>query len=1063
MLACACFIDGLLDMIDTLSGSLHFLRSNARAALLACMPAALVLLSSCGGAADPENSVIPQSISFPAVATLTFNAPPQALAAAASSGLPVSYSSSTPAVCTVTGNTLIINAAGTCTVAANQAGDVTYAAAAPVTQNINVLRAAQSISFVAPGNQALGGAPVTLVGSATSGLSLTFSSSTPLICAVSGNTLTLVAGGRCQIAAQQAGNGNYLAAADVAASFDVSVVLQSQTISFPALGNQTLGGAAVPLAATATSNLPVSFMSLTPAVCVVGGTNLTLLTAGTCTVAASQPGNGVFAAAATVVNTLAVATAAQTITFATPAAQTLGTPAAALVASASSGLPVSFASSTAAVCTVSGSTLTLVAAGNCTITASQPGNGSFSAAAPVARTFAVQAGAQTISFASPGNQTLGTAPPALAATATSGLPVLLVSTTPSVCSVSGTTLTLIAVGTCSVEARQAGNASFAAATPVVRAFTVASAAPVAQTISFPQPASQTLGTGPVALVATASSGLPVSFASTTPSTCSVSGSTLTLVAVGSCIVDASQAGNASFNAAITVSRVITISAPAPAAQTISFASPGNQTLGAGPVALVATASSGLPVSLVSNTTNVCTVSGSTLGLVAAGTCSVTATQGGNASFQAAPSVTVSFNISAAPLSSQTISFPSPGTQTFGISPVTLVATATSGLPVSFTTSTPGVCTVSSNSLTLLAVGNCVVTANQGGNGSFAGAAAVSNSFTVLPGAQSISFASPGTQALLTVPPALSATASSGLQVVFSTTTPGVCTVSGITLSLVSAGLCTINANQGGGGNFGPAPTVSQSFTVNRAAQTIGFTSPGDQTLRTATPAVSATASSGLAVSIASTTSTVCTVSGSTLTLASAGTCTLQAAQAGDATYAPATLSVSFAVLKYELFANGGFETVGTTTPALAWRQAASGYSLSTDARTGQFSVRLASPAISAAIALQNSVDDGMRQQLEVGSAPVLTFWAKGFAGTTANLTYSLRYLDGVGNILATTGNQVFGAAINTTTWSLITAAPLTVPAGAVAAFIEFSQAMGAIDPGLGLLGGTVLIDDLSLK
>jgi mono/diheme cytochrome c family protein len=83
---------------------------------------------------------------------------------------------------------------------------------------------------------------------------------------------------------------------------------------------------------------------------------------------------------------------AQTITFATPAslAQTVGV-SATLGATASSGLAVSFASSTAAVCTVSGTTLSFAAAGSCTVTASQGGNTAFLAATPVPRTFTVAA------------------------------------------------------------------------------------------------------------------------------------------------------------------------------------------------------------------------------------------------------------------------------------------------------------------------------------------------------------------------------------------------------------------------------------------------------------------------------------------------------------------------------------------------------------------------------------------------------------------------------------------------------------------------------------------------
>ena len=160
------------------------------------------------------------------------------------------------------------------------------------------------------------------------------------------------------------------------------------------------------------------------------------------------------------------------------------------------------------------------------------------------------------------------------------------------------------------------------------------------------------------------------------------------------------------------------------------------------------------------------------------------------------------------------------------------------------------------------------------------------------------------------------------------------------------------------------------------------------------------------------------------------------------------------------FANGGFETAGATTPAASWLQAASGYSRSTDAHSGSFSAQLMSPNFNAAVMLQNSKEQGMLMDLTAGDAPTLSFWAKGFAGTTGNVLFALRYLDNVGNILANSNNQFFQNSINTSSWTEITYNLGAVPTGATAAFIEFSQGIGPI--GGDLKPGTVLIDDLYL-
>ena len=86
--------------------------------------------------------------------------------------------------------------------------------------------------------------------------------------------------------------------------------------------------------------------------------------------------------------------ASQTITFGTLASIPLSTATFMVAATASSGLPVSFASTTPAVCTVSGNTVTVLALGTCSIVASQAGNGSFAAATSVAQSFNVTSGPQ---------------------------------------------------------------------------------------------------------------------------------------------------------------------------------------------------------------------------------------------------------------------------------------------------------------------------------------------------------------------------------------------------------------------------------------------------------------------------------------------------------------------------------------------------------------------------------------------------------------------------------------------------------------------------------------------
>jgi hypothetical protein len=60
---------------------------------------------------------------------------------------------------------------------------------------------------------------------------------------------------------------------------------------------------------------------------------------------------------------------------------------------------------------------------------------------------------------------------------------------------------------------------------------------------------------------------------------------------------------------------------------------------------------------------------------------------------------------------------------------------------------------------------------------------------------------------------VSASASSGLSVSFSSLTPGVCSVSGTTVTLLTGGTCTVRASQAGNATYGAAPDVDRSFTI----------------------------------------------------------------------------------------------------------------------------------------------------------------------------------------------------------------------------------------------------------
>lgn len=161
---------------------------------------------------------------------------------------------------------------------------------------------------------------------------------------------------------------------------------------------------------------------------------------------------------------------------------------------------------------------------------------------------------QTIALSAPASApTLGTAIP-LSATASSGLPVTL-SVVSGSATLSGTSLTLNVPGSVVIRASQAGDTNHEPATAEI---TVTSTARLTQTIAFAPLANRLTTDAPFTLSASATSGLPVTFALVS-GPASLSGATLRLSgAPGAVVVRASQAGNAAYEPAQAVTQTFNV-------------------------------------------------------------------------------------------------------------------------------------------------------------------------------------------------------------------------------------------------------------------------------------------------------------------------------------------------------------------------------------------------------------------------------------------------------------------------------------------------------------------------
>lgn len=291
----------------------------------------------------------------------------------------------------------------------------------------------------------------------------------------------------------------------------------------------------------------------------------------------------------------------------------------------------------------------------------------------------------------------------VAASSTSGLPVALSidAAAAGVCSISASSVSFQSAGTCIIDANQAGDADYQPAPQVQQSFAVARRD---QTIAFTStPSGAEVFGGPAYTVtATSTSGLPVTFSidASAASVCSISGADVTFTAAGTCVVDASQAGDADWNAAPPAQQSFAVGR---AAQTVTFtsAAPADALVGGSPYTVAAMASSGLPVAFTIDAaaSSVCSVSGNSVTFGGAGSCIIDAEQAGDANWQAAPQVQQIFTVEQclSPSLAQVKLDTMPGGAQFCIKNDTGTATEFTYLPINLDSAdVPGLRVVASN-------------------------------------------------------------------------------------------------------------------------------------------------------------------------------------------------------------------------------------------------------------------------------------------------------------------------------------------------------------------------------
>ena len=387
----------------------------------------------------------------------------------------------------------------------------------------------------------------------------------------------------------------------------------------------------------------------------------------------------------------------------------------------------------------------------------------------------------------------------------------------------------LVIGRKHIMAAGAALAAIAAATAFAIVGASAGTAQQAQTITFtssppasPAPPStyQVTATG-------GGSGNAITFSIDPGSAqvCSISGATVTFNQAGTCVIDANQAGDASYQAAQQAQQTVTVNSAPLLTQTITITSTPQPNLVPGDTYTVTATGGGsgndIYLSIDPASAPVCSVAGATVTFNQAGTCVIDANEAGNASYQAAPQVQQTAIVKKL---GQQITFTS--TPPAGAAPGdTYTVTATGGasgnrVVFSIDPASAPVCSVAGATVTFNQAGTCVINASQAGNARYRKAPLAQQTATDQQIAQTITFTStPPTKAAPGVPkggyPLAATGGGSGNAVTYSIdpASAAVCSVSGSTVTFLKAGTCVIYANEAGNTRYQAAPQAQQMVTV----------------------------------------------------------------------------------------------------------------------------------------------------------------------------------------------------------------------------------------------------------
>ena len=452
-----------------------------------------------------------------------------------------------------------------------------------------------------------------------------------------------------------------------------------------------------------------------------------------------------------------------------------------------------------------------------------------------------------------------------------------------VATISGNTVTIVGAGTAVITATQAAAGNYTASAPITANFVVNRIAPKLSNFNIQ---AKDFGTAPFTLTPPTSTNTSGVFSYTSGNTgvATVLGNQVTIINAGTAVITATQAETTNYtvSAPITADFVVNPIAPTLGAFTVP-----TKDFGTAPFTLTPpTSNSSGEFSYTSDNTSVATISGNMVTIVGAGTAVITATQAaaGNYTLGSTPAI---FTVNPiAPKFLDTFTIPA---KDFGTAPFTLTPpTSTNTLGAfSYTSGNTGIATISGNMVTIVGAGTVVITAMQAATTNYIESEPVTADFVVNPIAPTLSNFSIPAKDFGTAPFTLTPPESTNTSGAFSYTSgnTGVATISGNTVTIVGAGTAVITAIQLATTNYLQSTPITADFVVNPIAPTLtNFTIPY-RNFGTAPFTLTPPSSNSLgAFSYTSDNTSVATVLGDVVTIVGAGYSKINVTQAAAGNY-----------------------------------------------------------------------------------------------------------------------------------------------------------------------------------